>query len=208
MWPIRTRLPAPWPPEIITPYFSRTCPRTWTSVNPSGTVIAVTQAAVISSVRGQSSSPRARIPAWQTRAASRELVPLDRAVEPLLEQLVAGCLDPVHVRDGWCERELATFEPLLLPVEQRQERCAGRRRVLADARPRVLTHAHERHPRRATEALLRPCHAHVELPLARLERNAADGRDAIDESQCTMCLRDRSDLGDRVDRPAWCLAMD
>src|SRR5439155_15561403 len=42
----------------------------WTSVNPSGTVMAVTQAAVISSVRGQSSSPRAQMPARQARAAS------------------------------------------------------------------------------------------------------------------------------------------
>src|SRR5262245_48867303 len=79
MWPIRTRLPAPCPPEIMTPYTSRQCARTWTSVSGSGTAIAVTHAALISSLRGQSSRPIARTPArhaaaersWRSIDASR-----------------------------------------------------------------------------------------------------------------------------------------
>ncbi len=110
---------------------ARTC--SW--VRPSGTVIAVTQAAAISSLARpqlESHGPHAG-----ARGLGRQLVLGEARLEPFAQQ---DARRPPRRRRGrrptGVNGNLLAVDPLLLPVEHRQERAARRGRVGADALPR------------------------------------------------------------------------
>ena len=134
-----------------------------------------------------------------TAGRRRALVAVDRRLETLLEQLVDRRLDAVEVRDRGRERELVAVDPLLLPVEHREEGGARRGRVRADPLPGGFADGHQRHAGRSAEALLGAGDADVELPGVGLERDPAERRDAVDQRQRSAGVRDRADRRDVAD---------
>ncbi len=156
------------------------------SRSPSATRIAVTTAERSSSGE-KSSSPIAFAPSRQARP--RRHVPLERVLQPLLEQQPERDVERADERDRRGERAVE-----LLPGPHASSPSRGRSAASCRAPPRRRGET-ETSPRpgRGHQRLLRAGGDDVEAPGVGLERDGAEAGDAVDDGQRPGRLRGRGE---------------